>query len=63
MKVKDGRLDLIDRLIANTRLSYKTGDPDTMIFAAEVLRELQKRKDELERMLQPTLPHLQHQAA
>jgi hypothetical protein len=46
-KAKDGRLDLIERLIANTRLTCRHADPATLTFCAGVLEDLERRKSEL----------------
>lgn len=44
---QDERVELVDRLIANARLSAKRGEPDTVIFAGELMKVLEQRKAEL----------------
>ena len=47
MRDADERLELVDRLISNVRATLKRGGPDACIFAGEVLRDLQRRRDAL----------------
>lgn len=47
MKVQDQKLELIDRLIANVRVTLKHAEPDTVEFSGGVLRYLQGERDKL----------------
>lgn len=55
MSKYDDRLELVDRLIANVRVTLKKGDADLILFAAELLRNLQSSRDELTRQLEMEL--------
>jgi hypothetical protein len=49
MKQTEGSLRLVEHLIDVVRITLKKADPDTIIFAGEVLRDLQERKEDLAR--------------
>lgn len=52
MKDGDERLSLVEQLIAQVRIACRKGDPDTILFAAEVLRDLENRKRQLTQQLE-----------
>ena len=53
MKTDNEKLELVDRLISHVRYSMKRAGPDLIIFAAEELRHLQSKRDDLVAQGQP----------
>lgn len=55
MNEMDEKIELLMQLISRVRLTMKTASPDAVIFAAEILRDLERHRAELDQQSELTL--------
>lgn len=59
----DPRVALIDRLIANVRVTLPRASAETLAFAAEILRDLEERRAQFTQQPELDLSHGKAQVA